>query len=75
MITKVSCLKCRIIFKVLNNLAYMLAESDQRLSDALEYSKKAQQIKPNDPGFLDTYAFVLFKNGNIPKRKKQLKKR
>ena len=31
--------------KVLNNLAYMLAESDQRLSYALEYSKKARQIK------------------------------
>ncbi len=48
--------------QVLNNLAYMLAESEQRLSDALEYSKRVQQLKPNDPGFLDTYAYVLFKN-------------
>ncbi|MBN1974503.1 MAG: tetratricopeptide repeat protein [Sedimentisphaerales bacterium] len=49
--------------KVLNNLAYMLAESNQRLSDALEYSGRIQDIRPNDPGFLDTYAFVLLKNG------------
>ena len=58
--------------KVLNNLAYMLAESNQRLSDALAYSKKAQQIKPNDPGFLDTYAFVLFKNGNYIEAEKAI---
>ncbi len=60
--------------QVLNNLAYMLAESEQRLSDALDYSKRAQDIKPNDPGFLDTYAFVLLKNKQYNEADKAIEK-
>jgi len=52
---------------VLNNLAYMLAESDQRLSDALKYAERALQAMPNDPGYLDTYAYVLLKTGDYAK--------
>jgi tetratricopeptide (TPR) repeat protein len=48
---------------ILNNLAYLLAENDERLSDALGYAKRAFDAKPNDPGVLDTYAYVLLKNG------------
>jgi len=48
---------------VLNNLAYMLAQSNLRLADALEYAKKALEQKPNEANYLDTYAFVLYKNG------------
>jgi tetratricopeptide (TPR) repeat protein len=48
---------------VLNNLAYMLAQSNLRLADALQYAKKALEQKPNEANFLDTYAFVLHKNG------------
>jgi tetratricopeptide (TPR) repeat protein len=58
--------------KVLNNLAYMLAERNQRLSDAIEYSRRAQELKPNDPGFLDTYSFVLLKNGKISEAEKKI---
>jgi tetratricopeptide (TPR) repeat protein len=48
---------------VLNNLAYMLAQSNLRLADALEYAKKALEQKPDEANYLDTYAFVLYKNG------------
>jgi len=48
---------------VLNNLAYLLAENDERLSDALDYARKALDAKPNDAGILDTYAYVLLKSG------------
>ncbi|UCC22828.1 MAG: tetratricopeptide repeat protein [Planctomycetota bacterium] len=48
---------------ILNNLAYLLAENDERLTDALEYARRAYEARPNDPGFLDTYAYVLYKNG------------
>lgn len=48
---------------VLNNLAYMLAENNERLDDALEYLRRAHQARPNDPGFLDTYSYVLYKKG------------
>jgi tetratricopeptide (TPR) repeat protein len=48
---------------VLNNLAYMLAQSNQRLADALEYAKMALAQKPDEASYLDTYAYVLYRNG------------
>lgn len=48
---------------ILNNLAYLLAENDERLNDALVYARRAYEARPNDPGFLDTYAYALYKNG------------
>lgn len=48
---------------VLNNLAYLLAENNERLPDALGYAKRALEAKPNNPVVLDTYAYVLLKNG------------
>ena len=47
---------------VLNNLAYMLAESNERLPEALQYAKRALDARPNDPAVLDTYAYLLCKN-------------
>jgi tetratricopeptide (TPR) repeat protein len=44
-------------------LAYLLAENDERLTDALEYARRAYEARPNAAGFLDTYAYVLCKNG------------
>ena len=48
---------------VLNNLAYLLAENNERLPDALKYAERALAAKPNSPIVLDTYAYVLLKNG------------
>jgi tetratricopeptide (TPR) repeat protein len=47
---------------VLNNLAYLLAENNERLPEALKYAKKALDARPNSPIVLDTYAYVLLKN-------------
>jgi tetratricopeptide (TPR) repeat protein len=47
---------------VLNNLAYMLAENEQNLEEALTYAEKVYEIAPNRADFLDTYAYVLYKN-------------
>ncbi len=52
---------------VLNNLAYMLAESNERLPEALEYARQAVELTPNSASFLDTYAYVLCKNGQDSK--------
>ncbi|MFA5238102.1 MAG: tetratricopeptide repeat protein [Phycisphaerae bacterium] len=52
--------------EILNNLAYMLAEANVRLTEAVEYSKKACEARPNNPGFLETYSYVLYKNGKLP---------
>ncbi|MGB2864557.1 MAG: tetratricopeptide repeat protein [Sedimentisphaerales bacterium] len=48
---------------ILNNLAYLLAENNERLPEALGYAKRALDAKPNNPVVLDTYAYVLLKNG------------
>ena len=50
---------------VLNNLAYMMAENNERLPEALEYAERAYQTKPNNPSILDTYAYVLYKNDQL----------
>jgi len=51
---------------ILNNVAYILAENDKDLDKAIGYAKRACEIKPDDPGYLDTYALVLYKNGKYP---------
>jgi tetratricopeptide (TPR) repeat protein len=48
---------------VLNNVAYLLAENNQDLNKAMEYAKRACDTKPDDPMYLDTYAFVCCKVG------------
>ena len=40
----------------------MLALSNQRLPEALKYAERVYGLAPNDPGVLDTYGFVLYKN-------------
>ena len=52
---------------VLNNLAYFLAENNEKLTEALEYAERVYEARPNAPGFLDTYAYVLYKNGQFSK--------
>ncbi|MFC1764346.1 tetratricopeptide repeat protein, partial [Planctomycetota bacterium] len=47
---------------VLNNLAYLLADGDERLSDAVAYAEKAWGTQPNNPVILDTYGYVLLKD-------------
>ncbi|MBN2128942.1 MAG: hypothetical protein JW741_05570, partial [Sedimentisphaerales bacterium] len=48
---------------VLNNLAYLLAQSDRKLAEALKYAGMAIEQGPDNAVFLDTYAYVLYKNG------------
>jgi len=48
---------------VLNNLAYLLAQSDRKLAEALRYAGMAIEQSPDNAVFLDTYGYVLHKNG------------
>lgn len=45
----------------LNNLAYLLAETDSRLDKAAEYARRACQAAPNSAYNMDTYAYILCK--------------
>jgi tetratricopeptide (TPR) repeat protein len=48
---------------VLNNIAYILAENNEDLDKAMEYAKRICEMRPDDAGYLDTYALVLYKKG------------
>ncbi len=46
---------------VLNNYAYYLSLREEKLSKALYLSKKSLEQQPDDPTYLDTYAWILYK--------------
>jgi predicted Zn-dependent protease len=48
---------------VLNNMAYLLTENDKDLNKAMEYAKRACDARPDNPMYLDTYAYACYKNG------------
>ncbi len=47
----------------MNNYAYFLSLRGERLDRAEELARKAVGSAPDDPTFLDTYAWVLFVKG------------
>lgn len=47
-----------------NNYAYSLAEREEQLEYALELSKMALEVEPENPSFLDTYGWIQYKLGN-----------
>ncbi len=50
---------------VLNNYAYYLSLRGVNLERAETMAKKANDLSPNETSFQDTYAWVLFKRGNL----------
>lgn len=50
---------------VLNNYAYSLAERKDRLTEAQEMAKKANDLAPGVATFQDTYAWVLFQSNQV----------
>lgn len=57
---------------VLNNYAYFLAEEGNKLEQALDFSGRAIALEENNPTYLDTYAWVLFKLGRVGEAKKSM---
>ena len=45
-----------------NNLAFILAEGDGNLKEALDLASKAKEIAPDDPNIMDTLGWVYLKN-------------
>tara|TARA_R110000737_G_scaffold342281_1_gene366986 strand:+ start:22440 stop:24161 length:1722 start_codon:yes stop_codon:yes gene_type:complete len=50
---------------LLNNYAYRLASENLDLSRAESMIKKANEFSPNQPQFLDTYGYVMFKKSEF----------
>ncbi len=48
----------------LNNYAYFLAETDRDLEQAREMAQRAIELEPENPTYLDTFAWVLYKAGD-----------
>ncbi len=48
---------------ILNNIAYILAVNNQDLDKAIEYARRAHEMQPDEPEYLDTYAVALYKKG------------
>ncbi|MDR3217930.1 MAG: tetratricopeptide repeat protein [Dysgonamonadaceae bacterium] len=49
---------------VLNNYAYFLSLDKVRLEQAERMSSKCIKAEPNNPTYVDTYAWILFQRGN-----------
>lgn len=47
----------------LNNYAYFLSEADRDLEKAKKMSRRALDLVENNPTYLDTYAWILYKLG------------
>ena len=50
---------------VLNNYSYNLAVRGEKLDKALEMSTHLIELNPSSPTFIDTHAWVLYKNGEL----------
>jgi tetratricopeptide (TPR) repeat protein len=48
---------------VLNNLAYLLAQNNEKLAEALDYARTAVEQDPEEANYLDTYGYLLYRNG------------
>lgn len=57
---------------ILNNYAYCLVEEGRELERALDLSGRAIALDSNNPTYLDTYGWVLFKLGRLAEARRQL---
>ncbi len=57
---------------IMNNLAYLLADINEQIPKALEYARRAHETAPDDANKMDTYAYVLCRDGQFKKAKEML---
>jgi tetratricopeptide (TPR) repeat protein len=58
----------------LNSLGYMLAERGVRLPEAVTLIERALKVEPENPAYLDSLAWALFKQGNAEKAEAPMRK-
>ncbi len=58
----------------LNNFAYKLAVHNVHLDEALKAIQSADRISPDQPNFLDTYAWILFRKSDYSEALVKIKK-
>lgn len=57
-----------------NSLAYLLAKTGGDLTKAKTLAKEALSTAPNNPAYLDTYGFVMYKMGDFRQANQYLEK-
>lgn len=58
----------------LNALGYTLVERDERLDEAEGYLDRAIALEPDDPVIIDSYGWLLFRQGQLKKSVEYLQK-
>lgn len=58
----------------LNNYAYFLSLRNTKLDVAEAYSKRTLELESDNPSYLDTYAWIMYKKGNFTEAEKYIRK-
>lgn len=58
----------------MNNFAYYLSVRGESLDEAEKWSRQSLEIVPNEATFLDTYGWILYKQGKYTKAKEYIQK-
>ena len=58
----------------LNSLGYTLAERGERLPEAIGYIERALKVDPDNPSYLDSLGWALFKQGRADEAEPHLRK-
>jgi tetratricopeptide (TPR) repeat protein len=58
----------------LNNYAYFLSLRKVKLDLAATYSKRSLELSPDNPSYLDTYAWIMYNKGDYTEAEKYIRK-
>ncbi len=58
--------------RILNYLAYMWAENDTNLDQALNFIRRALELEPNSAAYRDTLGWIYFKQGRLEDALKEI---
>ena len=58
----------------LNSLGYTLADRGQRLPEAVGFIERALKVDPDNPSYLDSLGWALYKQGRATEAEAQLRK-
>jgi predicted Zn-dependent protease len=60
--------------EAINSLSYMFAEHNLKLGEAVDLAQRALKLEPDNPAFLDTLGWALFKSGKTTEAVEPLSK-
>lgn len=58
----------------LNSLGYTLADRGERLTEAVGYIERALKVEPDNPSYIDSLGWALFKQGRVEEAEPHLQK-